>query len=162
MADYSYILQGIHMTLSFIGLVIFSILVLLLVTAKPKINTSEFYGIKPLSKVEQVAYWRLVEACGPDKIILAQVAFSSFIRRKGGDRKGRASNFGKARQKVADFVICNKDFSIFAIVEIDDKTHTKEKDEARDRITEAAGFKTFRVLAEELPTAIEFRSALGL
>ena len=150
------------MILSSIGLVVFAVLVLLLVTAKPRTNTSEFYGTKPLSEIEQIAYWRLVEACGTDKIILAQVAFSSFIRTKGGDHKGRASNFGKARQKVADFVICNKDFSIFAIVEIDDKTHIKVKDEARDRITAAAGFKTIRVLAKELPTAIEFRCALGL
>ena len=150
------------MILSSIGLVIFALAVLLLVTAKPRTNTSEFYGTKPLSEVEQIAYWRLVEACGSEKIVLAQVAFSSFIRTKGGDRKGRASNFGRARQKVADFVICNKDFSIFAIVEIDDKTHNKEKDEARDRITEAAGFKTFRILARQIPTAIEFRSAMGL
>ncbi|HZV63214.1 MAG TPA: DUF2726 domain-containing protein [Methylophilaceae bacterium] len=150
------------MILSSIGLVIFAVLVLLLVTAKPRTNTSEFYGTKPLSEMEQVAYWRLVEACGTDKIILSQVAFSRFIRTKGGNRKGRASNFGKARQKVADFVICNKDFSIFAIVEIDDKLHNKEKDEARDKITKAAGFKTIRVLAKELPNAMEFRRALGL
>lgn len=150
------------MILSFLGLVIFSLVVLLLVTAKPRTNTSEFYGTKPLSEVEQITYWRLAEACGTDKIILAQVAFSAFIRTKGGDRKGRTSNFGRARQKVADFIICNKDFSIFVIVEIDDKTHIKEKDEARDRITKAAGFRTLRVLANEIPTAIEFRTAMGL
>ena len=150
------------MILSFIGLVLVALVVLLLVTAKPRTNTSEFYGVKPLSEVEQIAYWRLVEACGADKIILAQVAFSSFMRTKGGDRKGRASNYGRARQNVADFLVCNKDFSIFAIVEIDDETHNKEKDAARDRITEAAGFRTFRVLAKQLPPANELKSALGL
>ena len=109
--------------------------------------------------VEQIAYWRIKEAVGEDGIVLAQVAFSSFIQTSGDKKKGY-SKFNQARQKVADFVICDKDFSIFAIIEIDDKTHNKEKDIARDAITEEAGIKTYRLEAKYLPTADEIRKAI--
>lgn len=150
------------MTYLFIALAIAIILLAAAAAGKKTTNSSEFFSQKPLSEAEQVAYWRLKEACGEDKVVMPQVAFSSFIRTKGGNKKERASNFARARQKVADFVICNKDFSIYGIVEIDDKTHKAEKDALRDKITEAAGIKTFRVTANKLPTAIEFREVIGL
>lgn len=68
----------------------------------------------------------------------------------------------RARQKVADFVICNKDFSIIAIVEVDDSTHSAEKDKARDAITESAGIPTYRIEAKKLPSAEELKEAMKL
>jgi hypothetical protein len=121
----------------------------------------EYYSKKPMSDVEQVAYWRLKEACGADKVVLSQVAFSSFIKTKGRDKAAR-SGYARARQKVADFVICNKDFSIIAIVEVDDSTHSAEKDKARDAITESAGIPTFRIEAKKLPSAEELKEAMKL
>lgn len=120
---------------------------------------SKYKSKKPLSNIEQITYWKLVEAVNNEKIVLSQVAFSSFIRTEG-DRSEAISKFYKARQKVADFVICNKDFSISAIVEIDDKTHNKEKDEARDAMTKEAGIRTVRFEAKNLPTMEEIRKEL--
>lgn len=142
-------------TLIFIGIV----LLLLAVIKNKKIGDSSYKHREPLTEIEQVAFWRLKEAMGEDKVVLAQVAFSSFIR-TSGNRKAANSKFYKAKQKVADFVICNKDFSIHAIVEVDDKTHSAEKDKARDAITEEAGIKTFRVEAKALPSVNELRKAI--
>lgn len=121
----------------------------------------EYWAKKPLSEVEQIAYWRIKEACGDDKVVLSQVAFSSFIKTKGRDKAAR-SGYARARQKVADFVICNKDFSIFAIVEIDDSTHSAEKDRKRDVITESAGITTYRLEAKALPGVGELKEAMKL
>ncbi len=96
---------------------------------------------------------------GDEKVVLAQVSFSSFITVPGRSKASFAL-FARARQKVADFVICNKDFSIHAIVEVDDKTHKTDKDKYRDEITEQAGFKTFRIEAKALPSAEELRAAI--
>jgi hypothetical protein len=113
-----------------------------------------------LSNPEQVMYWRLVEAYGNEKVIFSQVAFSQLIGVHGGTKNERYSKFAKARQKVADFVICNKDFSLYAIVEVDDKTHDAEKDAARDAITKEAGIKTFRFEVKSLPDSKTLRKAI--
>lgn len=120
---------------------------------------SEYYQKKPLTEAEQKAYWRIKETIDSEKILLSQVAWSSFIRAKG-DSKAATSAWYKARQKVADFVICNKDFSIECIIEVDDNTHKKDKDDARDKITEEAGIKTIRIRAANLPTIEELRKLL--
>ena len=119
-----------------------------------------YFQKRPLSNVEQIAYWRIVEAVGPEKVVLSQVAFSAFIGAKGGDKRSNFSKWAAARQKVADFVICNKDFSIFAIVEVDDATHSAEKDRLRDAITEEAGIKTYRIEAKALPSVNELRKSI--
>ncbi|HYN53560.1 MAG TPA: DUF2726 domain-containing protein [Methylotenera sp.] len=113
----------------------------------------------PLSEIEQVAYWRIKEAAGEDKIVMCQVAFSSFLKAERNSKEGFAK-FATARQKVADFVICNKDFSIFAIIEIDDSTHNTDKDSRRDAITGEAGIKTYRYQARKLPSVDEMKKEI--
>lgn len=122
-------------------------------------NNALYENKRPLTDVEQVAYWKIKEAIEPNKVVLAQVAFSSFIK-TSGEKKDANVKFNKARQKVADFVVCNKDFSIYAIIEIDDKTHNKDKDEARDAITKEAGIKTLRFQAKNLPTTEQLKELL--
>lgn len=109
-----------------------------------------------LSAPEQELYRRLVAAL-PDHMILAQVAFSQMISVAGGDAD---ENFRKrltAQQKVADFVVCDKSFAVVAVVELDDSTHSKEKDEKRDAIIQEAGSKTVRWRVPRFPTADEIR-----
>lgn len=141
-------------------LFIFVILVIrVLVKAAGASESSRYFSKRPLSEIEQNMYWKLSKAYEGEKIILSQVAFSSFIGATGTG-KNRNSKFYKARQKVADFVICNKDFSVHAIVEVDDKTHNVLKDAARDLITEEAGIRTFRVEAKALPSIEELKAAI--
>lgn len=109
----------------------------------------------PLTENEINWYNRLRDAYGDKKIILAQVAFSSFIKTAGGDKKSRGSQFAKMRQKVADFVICSNNFEIECIIEIDDKTHDPIKDKARDKALNEAGIHTARFMATSKPTVEE-------
>lgn len=114
---------------------------------------------KPLSEVEQILYWRLVEAL-PECVILCQVTFSRFMR---PDTVGRRA-FGeymaaqnKIAQKSIDFLVCLKDFTVVAAVELDDATHITEQDVARDQLLESAGINVLRMHVREIPSAARIR-----
>ena len=82
---------------------------LALAAFKPKTKNAKFSAKIPLSKPEQILYYLLVRAL-PNHIVLAQVAFSRFLKTTGGSKKENYGKFATARQKVADFLICNKNF----------------------------------------------------
>ena len=114
-----------------------------------------------LSPPEQELYLKLVDAL-PDHIVLAQVAFSQMIRVEGGNDR---ENFRKrltARQKVADFVVCDKAFHVAAVVELDDSSHDRKraKDAKRDEIVKEAGARTIRWRGTNLPSREEIRAAV--
>lgn len=113
-----------------------------------------------LSDPEQVLYFRLREALPDNFVLLSQVAFSSFITTKGGTDAARLSLFASARQKVADFVICSKSFTVLVVIELDDKTHNSKKDAARDLILKQAGITTLRYNVKNIPSVSELMQIL--
>ncbi len=98
------------------------------------------YAKKPLTQPEQVLYWRLVKAL-PDHIVLAQVQCSRVLGVKRGFNFNEWNN--RINRLSYDFVICKKDGSVLAAIELDDKTHESTKraetDAKKQRATEAAG-----------------------
>jgi very-short-patch-repair endonuclease len=112
-----------------------------------------------LSRPEQELYLKLADAL-PEHIILAQVAFSQLIRVEGGTDRENFSKRLTARQKVADFVVCDHQFQVIAVVECDDKSHDGEKDRKRDEIVKEAGAPTIRWKATKLPGREEIRAAV--
>ncbi|MBA1148226.1 DUF2726 domain-containing protein [Ectothiorhodospiraceae bacterium WFHF3C12] len=115
---------------------------------------------KPLlSRPEQVLFHRLREAL-PEYEVLAQVSFSQFIRAKGDTRKENWRRFAMARQKVADFVICNPDFSVLAVVELDDRSHRRGKDQKRDALLAEAGIPCHRWHVKRMPSGEQIRSVV--
>ena len=112
-----------------------------------------------LSAPEQELFRRLVVAL-PDHVVLAQVAFSQMIDVAGGSER---ENFRKrltARQKVADFVVCDKAFGVTAVIELDDSSHSRARDQKRDAIVSEAGARTIRWRVSKLPTREEIRAAI--
>jgi hypothetical protein len=86
-----------------------------------------FYAKKPLSQPEQILYFRLVQAL-PDHIFLAQVQLSRLLGVKKGSNYQAWSN--RINRMSADFVVCNKDSSIVAVIELNDATHESEDRQA--------------------------------
>ena len=82
--------------------------------------TWPFYVRKLLSQPEQVLYHRLIHAL-PEHIVLAQVQVSRVL----GVKKG--FNFHEWNNRINrlsyDFVVCGKDSTVIAVIELDDKTH---------------------------------------
>ncbi len=122
-----------------------------------------FYAKKPLSAPEQVLYFRLCKAL-PDHIVLAQVGLSRLL----GVRKGHDFNewFNRINRMSADFVVCAKDASILAVIELDDATHAKADRQAadakKDKALTAAGIRILRWQAKALPDEGAILKALAM
>jgi very-short-patch-repair endonuclease len=120
-----------------------------------------FYAKKPLSAPEQILYFRLVQAL-PEHIVLAQVQLSRLLGVKKGDNHKAWLN--RINRMSADFVVCNKDSSIVAVIELDDATHQKEDRQAadmkKDKALKSAGVRVVRWQAKSIPDIATIRSTL--
>jgi len=121
-----------------------------------------FYAKKPLSQSEQVLYFRLVQAL-PDHIILGQVQLSRLLGVKKGNNYQAWSN--RINRMSADFVVCKKDSSVVAVIELDDATHQREDreaaDEKKDKALASAGVRIVRWQAKSMPDIASIQAALA-
>ena len=109
--------------------------------------TAAYRAKRVLTSPEAVLYHRLEQAL-PDHIVLAQVAMHRVLSATEG---GKAA-FNAISQKAIDFVICRKDFSVACVVELDDASHRRDRDVARDEMLAGAEIATVRFQAKALPT----------
>ncbi|MDC7700373.1 DUF2726 domain-containing protein [Vogesella indigofera] len=116
-------------------------------SAQPHSPLSVFHSKPPLTAREASCYWSLAKNLNGHYIVLPQVAFSAFLFVSGGDSKSDFRRFATMRQKVADFLIVRNDFSIVALIELDDRSHEnkKEADRQRDAVIKEAGIRVFRI-----------------
>ncbi|ACA12017.1 DUF2726 domain-containing protein [Xylella fastidiosa subsp. multiplex] len=117
-----------------------------------------FYPKRVMSDPEQVLYWRLIEAL-PDRIVLCQVQLSRFL----GVRRGHQRHwFNRINQKSADFVVCAKDSSVIAVIELDDATHLRESRKKADfdksKAIENAGLRLIRWDVSAIPSTHQIRN----
>src|SRR5438477_10838624 len=107
---------------------ILSVLIIVVVTIaiislirRPKNGGSDgiwpFFAKKPLTVPEQILYFRLLKAL-PEHIVLAQVQLSRMLGVKKGTNY--QSWLNRISQMSADFVICAKDATVLAVIELDD------------------------------------------
>jgi hypothetical protein len=118
-----------------------------------------------LTKRELVAL-PMVEAALPGCRIHAQVSMGALIQ-PDSSRKGR--EYWRVRgyyaQKIVDFVAQDRSTGqVIALIELDDRSHSYERDSRRDAMTAAAGYITIRLGAGR-PTYLSVKntihSALG-
>ena len=136
--------------------VVVAVAILAIVKAKFQVGAGNevwpFYAKKPLSQPEQVLYFRLVQAL-PEHIVLAQGQISRLLGvKKGNDYQAW---FNRINRMSADFVVCNKDSSIVAVIELDDATHQKEDRQAadakKDKALSSADIRIIRWQARSIP-----------
>lgn len=126
-------------------------------SAESSPETWPFYQRKPLSVPEQFLYFRLVNAL-PGQIVLGQ--------RLLGVKKGNNAQawLNRINRMSADFVICNKDSSILAVIELDDASHNGEKrkqaDAKKDKALAAAGIKIHRWHVNAIPDESAIKATL--
>lgn len=127
---------------------------------------SSDYKARSMMTANELEFLERLETAAPELRFHSQVAMGAIVepntsRRDNGREYMRLR--GKVAQKVVDFVAQDrKSGKIIALIELDDKTHQSEKDAARDAITAAAGYKTFRWNSRKKPDANEIRSSLRL
>jgi len=120
-----------------------------------------FYVKRPLTQPEQVLYHRLIRAL-PEHIVLAQVQVSRIL----GVKKG--SNFHEWNNRINrlsyDFVVCLKDSTVIAAIELDDKSHESSSraktDEKKNKATADAGLRLIRWHVRSLPSEEVIRTEL--
>ena len=110
---------------------------------------------KPLSPREQAMYFRLVEAVAPyECVVLSQVSFSALI---DTDDPGTRNVFCR---KYTDFVVCNTEFDVLVVVELDDASHRgrEQGGAARASLLTEAGHRVIRF--DDVPDVEELRQCL--
>jgi len=111
-----------------------------------------YYAKRPLSAPEQILYFRLGHAL-PQHIVLAQVGLSRLLGVKKGSSFHAWNN--RINRMSADFVVCGKDSSIVAVIELDDASHNRGDrrvaDAKKDRALGAAGIRIIRWQAKAIP-----------
>lgn len=140
-------------------LLLLALLVVALAIAKrlglsPPASSSKwpFYVKKPLTQPEQILYHRLVSAL-PEHIVLAQVQVSRVLGVKKGSKFNEWNN--RINRLSYDFVVCGKDSTVIAAVELDDKSHQStarvETDAKKSKASADAGLKLVRWNVRALP-----------
>lgn len=143
-----------------IALIVFALRAI--INAKLKKAESEgggdipYFGKTVLTDVEQVLYHRLVEAL-PELIVLAQVPLSGILGIRRNRNKRWQAQFNAIARKSVDYVVCRKDFSVVAVIELDDSTHEREDRKKSDEVKNAAfkkvGIEVLRLTPGNLPAS---------
>ncbi len=114
---------------------------------------------KPLTRVEQLLYFRLIDAL-PDLIVLAQVPLSGFLRVRKGQTWHEWHN--RISQKSIDYLVCERDFRVVMAVELDDASHDSptraHADATKSRALTAAGVTLIRWRTTALPDQAAIRA----
>ena len=148
--------------LLFVVFIAFVLVIVLKVTSKGVADDGVWpYCVKnPLSEPEQVLYFRLVQAL-PGHIILAQVQLSQLLAvQKNHDARAWLNRINRMS---ADFVVCNKDASIVAVIELDDASHQSKDRQAadtkKDRALASAGVRIIRWPVTSMPDVAAIQSS---
>lgn len=118
---------------------------------KGQSRTGAYRQRKLMTDNELEFFGRLVTAL-PDHYVFPQVAMSALLEAAGGNTKQAHSDRLRIAQQRADYVVCTKSGDVVAVVELDDKTHSRAKDQLRDARLEQAGIRTVRFQSRNKPT----------
>lgn len=123
-------------------------------------KTSKSGGYKPrqlMTENEAEFFGRLVVAL-PEHYVFPQVSLASLIEAAAKDRKRAYSDYLRIAQQRVDYVVCDRSCQVVAVVELDDKTHSRKKDELRDSRLQQAGIRTVRLQSRNKPTTAVLRA----
>jgi len=124
---------------------------------------SQPYRQRPLATANEVGFFHLLCRALPDHVIFAQTAMGALIATRddgnGPPSRGLRNTFDR---KIVDFCIARRDtLEVLALVELDDRSHSANRDAKRDAITVAAGYRTLRCSSRSKPDAQQIRVAFA-
>jgi hypothetical protein len=125
--------------------------------AKGTGRTGTYRRRKLMTDNEEEFFGRLVVAL-PDHYVFPQVAMSALLEAASSDKKKAYSDRLRIAQQRVDYVVCTRSCEVVAVVELDDKTHSRAKDELRDARLEQAGIRTVRFQARNKPKVEAIRA----
>ncbi|MGJ7918409.1 DUF2726 domain-containing protein [Massilia sp. LXY-6] len=141
----------------FILVILACFVVALSKNTKGKARTGTYKRRKLMTDNEAEFFGRLVVAL-PEYYIFPQVAMSALLDTASGDKKIAHSDRLRIAQQRVDYVVCTRSCELVAVVELDDKTHSRAKDQLRDARLQQAGIRTLRFQSREKPRADAIRA----
>lgn len=109
------------------------------------------YGRKALLTANELEFFERLSEALPTYWVFPQVAMGALISVKGLQGAEAFKARSKFAQKIVDYVVCDRNLTVIALIELDDKTHSKTKDAARDALTYSAGYPTLRYSSSAKP-----------
>jgi hypothetical protein len=125
-------------------LIIISIIFLILAVSVEKATISKDYNYqqrKALFTPAERSFFGVLEQAITDKYrVLGKVRVADILTpAKNMNRKKWQTAFNRISSKHFDYVLCEKDtLSVIAVIELDDKSHKREKSIARDKLLNSA------------------------
>lgn len=116
------------------------------IVAALKLSELKLTARRPLTAREEQMFFALTGAL-PECVVLAQVAFSAILT------TGNRAERNRFDRKVADYLICSRQLTPIAVVELDDRSHRtkRDADAERDAMLQNAGYQTIRY--DNIPSA---------
>jgi hypothetical protein len=111
---------------------------------------------KLMTENELEFFGRLVKAL-PGHYIFPQVSMGALLEASSSDTKQAHSDRLRIAQQRVDYLVCDERCAIVAVVELDDKTHSRTKDQLRDARLEQAGIRTVRFQSRNKPSMDDIR-----
>lgn len=149
------------MTFLFLGMIVLAaaFIAAKLKDAKGTGRTGAYRRRKFMTENEEEFFGRLVVAL-PDHYIFPQVAMSALLESTSSDKKTAHSDRLRIAQQRVDYLVCTRRCEVVAVVELDDRTHARAKDELRDARVEQAGIRTVRFQSRNKPKVEAIRAMI--
>lgn len=118
------------------------------------------YKARQLMTANEAEFFGRLVAAFPEHYIFPQVAMSALIEAATEDKKKAHSDRLRVAQQRVDYAVCDKNCKLIAVVELDDRTHSSDKDKRRDERLLQAGLRTVRFQSKSKPDIEALRKAI--
>lgn len=140
---------------------VIALCIILLLVSKVLHGSKPRYLAKEILTRNELEFFIRIRKAAPDLYIFPQVAMSALLEPNEKSQKKWLYSFNRIAQKRIDYGLYSENMRLLAIIELDDKTHDKAKDQIRDSYTKSAGIKTLRFESKAKPTINELRLVIN-
>ena len=113
-----------------------------------------------MSANEKEFFGRLLSAL-PGHFVFPQVAMSAILEASATNANVKHQDRLRIAQQRIDYLICNSACHTVAVIELDDRTHNKKKDDIRDSRLAQAEIPTIRFESRQKPSIQDIAAAIA-
>lgn len=147
----------------FILLIIVCVLIFVIKNQKNTVPQSNYsYKQKTLMTDNEYEFLNRLISAFPNHHIFPQVSMGAILDVSKAENKNIQAGRNTFNKKIIDFIIYSKDQKIVAVIELDDKTHDKDKDDKRDAMLSQAKYNLYRFDSRKKPTVKELKNLIKL
>lgn len=153
-------IENMKFILVILALILFAGLGLALAQAGKKAGRAGTYKRRKLMTDNELEFFGTLIRALPEHYVFPQAAMSALLESSSSDKKVAHSDRLRIAQQRVDYLVCDSKCEVVAVIELDDKTHTKSKDDMRDARLAQAGIKVVRFQSRSKPSIETIRGTL--